>query len=159
MALLYTVLSRQPDAEFSYFPFYSPLTYPSLNHKYNNTIKMHGRYCALIIWACYAYCSWSLHPVPLNMGAQQVTALWANHNSIRSNSCTKTGSIGWVLLTRPSQIRQVRIMEIQVDCRERERGGQKMIHVCFSPVPELALFFGTTSAERDEVQGGSSRQG
>lgn len=34
-----------------------------------------------------------------------------------------------------------------------------MTHVCFSPVPELALFFGMTSAETGEVQVGFRRRG
>lgn len=34
-----------------------------------------------------------------------------------------------------------------------------MICVCFSPVPELALFFGMTSAETDNMQVGFSRGG
>lgn len=42
---------------------------------------------------------------------------------------------------------------------ERERTGKKKTHVCFSPVPELALFFGMTSAETDEVQVGFRRRG
>lgn len=35
---------------------------------------------------------------------------------------------------------------------------KKMTHVCFSPVPELALFFGMTSAETGEVQVGFRRR-
>lgn len=34
-----------------------------------------------------------------------------------------------------------------------------MMHIYFSPAPELALFFGMTSAETEEVQVGFSRWG
>lgn len=44
--------------------------------------------------------------------------------------------------------------------KDSERGeGKKRFNLCFSPVLELALFFGMTSAETDEVQVGFSRWG
>lgn len=53
--------------------------------------------------------------------------------------------------------RQVHCLVILAETVSKERGGE--MNLCFSPVPELALFFGMTSAETDEVQVGFRRRG